>query len=200
MNRTVLSYLFLFLLLWSLAIPVRSADAGEYPFVGEIAWVAFYVIPNGWARCDGQLMSISQNTTLFSLLGTQYGGDGISTFALPDMQGRVPISTNYGEAQQLSSYFNGDSGGEEYHTLISSEIPSHNHTLKASTNSGTVTSPADAYFGAATSGTQYGSEPAVSMYPLALNTAGSSQPHNNMMPYTTLYCIIAQQGVFPPRP
>ena len=198
MNRKPLTYPFLFLLLWSLALPVRSVIAGDQPFVGEIAWVPFNVIPKGWARCDGQLMPIMQNTALFSLLGTQYGGDGKSTFALPDMQGRVLI--NSGQGAGLADYVQGESGGEDSHTLNSSEMPSHNHTLKASTDSGTVTSPADAYFGAAASGNQYGSAPAVSMYPLALNVAGSSQPHNNMMPYNTLYCIIAMQGIYPARP
>jgi len=199
MSRNQLPYLFLFLslLLCSQLLPVRPAVAGDQPFVGEIAWVPFYVIPKGWARCDGQIMPISPNTALFSLLGTQYGGDGKSTFALPDMQGRLMI--NAGQGAGLADYYQGESGGEEYHTLITSEIPSHNHSLKATTDSGTAASPADAYFGASASGTQYGTAPAAAMAPLALNSAGSSQPHNNRMPYTTLYCIIAQTGVFPAR-
>lgn len=198
MNRKVVPFLFLSLMLCSQLLPARSVIAGDQPFVAEIAWVAFSVIPKGWARCDGQLMPISPNVALFSLLGTQYGGDGKSTFALPDMQGRLLI--NSGQGAGLADYYQGESGGEDSQTLVTSEMPSHNHTLKASTNSGTVTSPADAYFGAATSGTQYGNAPSAAMAPFALNIAGSSQPHNNMMPYTTLHCIIAMQGVFPARP
>ena len=110
MSRKVLPFLFLSLMLCSQLLPVRSAEAGDQPFVGEIAWVPFNVIPKGWARCDGQLMPISPYTALFSLLGTQYGGDGKSTFALPDMQGRVLI--NAGQGAGLADYYQGESGGE----------------------------------------------------------------------------------------
>lgn len=198
MTRKFLLALCAGLFLSGLSVPPAPVMAGDQPFVGEIAWVPFNFAPKGWALCDGQLMPISLNTALFSLLGAQYGGDGKSTFALPNLQGRVLISA--GQSTTGSIYYNGDSGGDETNTLLTSEIPVHTHTVNATAVAGSATSPAGAYLGAATSGTQYGNSPTGSMAPQTLSIAGSSMPHNNMMPYTTLNCIIALQGVFPPRP
>ena len=138
MNRKLLSCLIFSLLGFALILPARPAQASTQPFVGEIMWVPYNFAPTGWAFCDGQLLAISQNTALFSLLGTYYGGNGQTTFALPDVKGRVLI--NSGQGAGLSDYYQGESGGEDTHTLISSEIPVHNHTVKATAATGTVTS------------------------------------------------------------
>jgi len=198
MNRKQVSCLLFSLLGLAVALPGRPAQASSEPFLGEIMWVPYNFAPTGWAFCDGQLLAISQNTALFSLLGTQYGGNGQTTFALPNMQGRVLI--NAGQGPGLSDYYQGESGGEENHTLTSSEIPSHSHTVKATVATGTATSPTGAYLGAAATGNQYGDAPTTTMAPGALAVAGSTMPHNNMMPYLTLNCIIALQGIFPAHP
>lgn len=169
---------------------------GSNAFVGEIMWVPYNFAPRGWAKCDGQILSISQNTALFSLLGTQYGGNGTSTFALPNMQGSLLI--NAGQGAGLSQYFQGDSGGQETVTLLQSEIPAHTHTANVSNAVADQTDPTGKVFAAAASGLLYGTSATATMAPGALAPVGG-QPHNNMMPYTTLTCIIALQGIFPPR-
>lgn len=166
------------------------------PFVAEIRIFPFNFAPKGWAWCDGQLMPISQNTALFSLLGTMYGGDGKSTFALPDLQGSAPIHS--GQGPGLSEYFQGQQSGSETVTLLLSEIPAHSHTLSASTEAGSTNLPAGAFTG--TGSALYG--PAANLQSMsfqALAPAGGDLPHNNMQPYLTLYFNIALQGVFPPR-
>lgn len=167
------------------------------PFVAEIRMFGFNFAPTGWAQCNGQLLPISQNTALFSLLGTFYGGDGKSTFALPDLQGSVPL--HQGQGQGLSQYFLGQQGGTESVTLIDSEIPVHTHSFSASeelVNENNVTAN---FFGAGE--TRYAA-PAniVQMAPQALSPAGGSLPHNNMMNYLVVNFCIALQGIFPPRP
>jgi microcystin-dependent protein len=170
------------------------------PFVAEIRIFPFNFSPRGWAFCDGQLLPISQNTALFSLLGTTYGGDGRSTFALPNLQGRAPMHP--GQGPGLSVRDLGEMGGSETETLIESEIPSHNHTLQAQAITlGGSANPAGNTLNRVASGNLYANTNAnlVPLSPQALAPAGAHQPHNNMMPYLTCYFNIAMQGVFPPR-
>jgi microcystin-dependent protein len=166
------------------------------PFVAEIRIYPFNFAPRGWAFCDGQLLPISQNTALFSLLGTFYGGDGRSTFALPDIMGRAVMQQ--GQGPGLSDRFLGESGGSQTVTLIESEMPSHAHGLRGSSEDNDSTVPNGAHWGGLSQvyAPPGGLEP---MDPSALAPAGGDQPHNNMMPYLTLNFCIALQGVFPPR-
>jgi microcystin-dependent protein len=177
-------------------MPATEARAGDEPFIGEMLWVSFNFAPRGWARCDGQLLSINQNQALFALLGTQYGGDGKTTFALPDMRGRVPINAGQGTG---SNYVQGQTGGGSAHALTVNEMPAHNHGFQASTGVGNVTTPAGNLYGQSGTMKLYGPNPAATMAAGAIGNAGSGQPHNNMMPFTTLNCIIAVQGIFPAR-
>ena len=170
------------------------------PFVAEIRIFPFNFAPNGWAFCDGQLLPLSQNTALFSLLGTTYGGNGKSNFELPDLQGRAPMHP--GQGPGLSLHDLGETGGSQTVSLLESEIPSHNHTLYAQNNPlGSSAVPTDKSFTRPASGKVYfsGSPAAVTMDPNTLAPAGGDQPHNNMQPYLTLNFCIALQGVFPPR-
>ncbi|MGH2721558.1 MAG: phage tail protein [Actinomycetota bacterium] len=169
------------------------------PFVAEIRIYPFNFPPTGWAFCDGQLLPISQNTALFSLLGTTYGGDGKSTFALPNLQGRSPMQP--GQGPGLSLHDLGETSGSETVTLLTSEIPSHSHGLLASPDAADVQSPAaDRCLARSSPGFAYGTgTPAATMAPQALAPAGGDAPHNNMPPYLTLSFCIALQGVFPPR-
>lgn len=170
-------------------------------FVAEIRIFPFNFPPTGWAFCNGQLMPISQNTALFSLLGTTYGGDGKSTFALPDFQGSVPIQQ--GQGSGLSLYDLGQMGGSETVTLLTSEIPAHAHQASAATGSG-PTSPANNAWGQGAGRTPppvyVDGSPNVTMAPATVAITGSSFPHNNMQPYLTLNFCIAMQGIFPQRP
>ena len=170
------------------------------PFVAEIRIFPFNFPPKGWAFCNGQLLPLSQNTALFSLLGTTYGGDGKSNFALPDLQGSVPMHP--GQGPGLSLHDLGETGGSETVTLLESEIPAHAHTMMASADPANAQIPsaqltlARSSGGSAYSTTLTGLVP---MAPQALAPAGGSLPHNNMQPYLTLNFCIALQGVFPPR-
>jgi len=170
------------------------------PFVAEIRIFPYTFPPKGWAFCDGQLMPLSQNTALFSLVGTFYGGDGKSTFALPDFVDRAPIHAggfNNGSPGN-SGYGIGQSGGSETVTLLQSEIPVHTHIYSQSVRSADNLNPVGLGIGTGTA--VYEPPPAsVTMNPLALAPAGGSFPHNNMMPYLTLQFCIALQGVFPQR-
>jgi microcystin-dependent protein len=171
------------------------------PFVAEIRIVPFNFAPKGWAWCNGQLLPLSQNTALFSLLGTFYGGDGKSTFALPDLQGRVAMHA--GQGPGLSQRFLGEAGGSETVTLLESEIPFHTHTVNsvAAVFSANSNIPDQNSFGKSSQGNAYhAATNLVQLSPEALAVAGSDFPHNNMMPYLTLSFCIALQGVFPPRP
>jgi microcystin-dependent protein len=169
------------------------------PFVAEIRIFPFNFAPKGWAWCDGQFMPISQNTALFSLLGTTYGGDGRSTFALPDLQGSAPMHPGQGPGLNLHDL--GETGGSETVTLLQSEMPAHSHTMRAA-----VSDPADvkivnpnASFGLSQEAQIYQENGDVLLAPEALAPTGGDQPHNNLMPYLTLSFNIALQGVFPPR-
>jgi len=168
------------------------------PFVAEIRIFPFTFAPKGWAWCNGQLLPISQNTALFSLLGTTYGGDGKSTFALPDMQGRAPMHP--GQGPGLSLHDLGETGGSETVTLLESEIPAHTHQLRAATSLGDNPNPVGHSLARYVNAYQSTVNTSlVAMAPQALAPAGGDQPHNNMMPYLTYYFNIALQGVFPPR-
>jgi microcystin-dependent protein len=171
------------------------------PFVAEIRIFPFNFAPKGWAFCDGQILPLSQNTALFSLLGTTYGGDGKSNFALPDMQGNVPMHP--GQGPGLSLHDLGETGGSDTVSLLESEIPSHSHSLMASAQPATRTGPANNALARVSGGpTPYlppaGATP-VSMSDNAIAPAGGDQPHNNLQPYLTLNFCIALQGVYPPR-
>lgn len=169
------------------------------PFVAEVRMAGFNFAPSGWALCNGQLLPISQNTALFSLLGTIYGGNGKTNFALPDLQGRAPIQ--HGQGPGLSDYFIGDSGGAATVTLLESEMPAHAHGYMASDNVGERNNPAGNLYAPPDSGRIYAAPGNLApMSPNALGPAGSGQPHNNMPPYLTVNFIIALQGIFPPRP
>jgi microcystin-dependent protein len=172
------------------------------PFVAEIRIFGFNFAPKGWAFCDGQLLPISQNTALFSLLGTTYGGDGKSTFALPDMQGNAPMHP--GQGPGLSLHDLGETGGSETVTLLESEIPSHTHAMRAhNLDAADAQNPSpNTSLAQSAQGFAYQSITNTNltlMAPQTLPPAGGSLPHNNMMPYLTLNFCIAMQGVFPPR-
>jgi microcystin-dependent protein len=171
------------------------------PFVAEIRIFPFNFAPKGWAWCDGQLLPISQNTALFSLLGTTYGGDGKSTFALPDLQGRAPMHP--GQGPGLSLHDLGETGGSETVTLLESEMPLHSHQMMGNTTSGTKSLPTGNSMAKVSGATPYlpaNPSPALAaMANEAITPTGGDQPHNNLMPFLTFYFNIALQGVFPPR-
>jgi microcystin-dependent protein len=169
------------------------------PFVAEIRPFCFNFAPKGWAFCDGQLLPISQNTALFALLGTYYGGDGKSNFALPNLQDAVPIGQ--GQGPGLTERYLGESGGEPYVTLLDSEMPVHQHRVQATSTPADVSSPTADTAIARTTG-KSGYAPAAAMQtlnPMTAGPTGGSQPHNNLMPYVTVNYCIALQGIFPPR-
>jgi microcystin-dependent protein len=173
------------------------------PFVAEIRMFGFNYAPPGWAMCDGQFMPISQNTPLFSLLGTTYGGDGKSIFGLPNLQGACPLQP--GEGHGLSLYELGESGGESSVTLLESEIPAHNHNIAVRDlpPPAIEPSPAPTEVMARSNGGSAYTEPApTSLHALsasALGSTGGGLPHNNLMPYLVVNFCIALQGVFPAR-
>ncbi len=171
------------------------------PFVAEIRIFAGNFAPTGWATCDGQILPISQNTALFSLLGTTYGGDGRSTFALPNLQGSTPIGQ--GQGPGLSDRVLGESSGTANVTLLTSEIPTHSHSVQAYTGDAAdarIPNPSET-LGLPAPGLLYNptTTALATMAPQAFAPAGSSFPHNNMPPFLTVFFIIALQGVFPPR-
>ena len=177
------------------------------PFIAEIRMFAGNFAPRGWAFCNGQLMAISQNTALFALLGTTYGGDGKSTFALPNMLDNAPMQP--GQGQGLSLRDLGEMSGAESVTLLTSEIPIHTHNVQATTTNGNTDQPAGAALARGNFSFQ-GNSGAVPMYfngaPdtnmafQAISPSGGGLPHNNMQPYLTLNFCIALQGIFPARP
>ena len=162
------------------------------PYMSEIKIVAFNFAPKGWAQCNGQFLPINQNQALFSLLGTTYGGNGQTTFALPDFRGRAPIYVGQG-------FTLGQKGGEEFHTLIQGEMPSHNHppqATKSPTNSPTLTGN---LLGQASGGLYGNPSSLTAILPTTISNVGGSQAHENRSPYLVLNFIIALQGVFPSR-
>ena len=171
------------------------------PFVAEIRIFPFNFAPKGWAWCDGQILPLSQNTALFSLLGTTYGGDGKANFALPDLQGRAPMHP--GQGPGLSLHDLGETGGSETVSLLESEIPSHSHAFKASSDPADNNLPVNLMLAAGVGrGSNYytsATSPKVNLNDTCVTPAGGDQPHNNMQPYLTFYFCIALQGVYPPR-
>lgn len=166
------------------------------PFIGQIAIYAFDFPPKFWAKCDGQLLPIAQNQALFSLLGTTYGGNGVTTFALPNLRGRVPVQ--WGQGPGLSSYALGQQAGVTAVTVLSTQMPAHNHTVSGSTNAPSQGSPAGAAWATAAS-IPYATTANTTMAPGALASSGGSQPHNNMAPSLVVNYSIALSGTFPSR-
>lgn len=169
------------------------------PFLAEIRIFPFNFAPKGWALCDGQLLPVAQNTALSGLLGTTYGGDGTTNFALPDLQGRAPMHP--GQGAGLSLHVLGEKGGSDTVTLDQSQIPAHTHTLLAATNPALVKLPGSSVAMARSrSGNAYQDTPGnlIAMNQNAVGATGGGLPHNNMQPYLTLNFCIALQGVFPP--
>ena len=162
------------------------------PFLGQLMLVPYNFAVRGWAFCSGQILPIAQNTALFSLLGTTFGGNGQTTFALPDLRGRVPI--HYGQGPGLSNYDLGQVGGSETVTLTTNQIPGHAHTIGATNSGSTSTRPAN---NVNAQGGAYSSTSDASMQPTG-NTGGS-QPHSNIQPYLTLNWLIALEGIYPSR-
>jgi microcystin-dependent protein len=171
------------------------------PFLGEIRVLSFNFAPKGWAGCDGQLMAINQNQALFALLGTQYGGDGIRTFAIPDLRGRVAI--HRGQGPGLNPYTIGERGGTEGVTLTVAQIPAHTHTALGSSADGTTLNPTGAIWAKdAVGGTEpylTGAVPNAPMAPQAISSSGSNVGHPNLQPFLVTNFCIALQGIFPSR-
>jgi microcystin-dependent protein len=168
------------------------------PFVAEIRIFPFNFAPKGWALCNGQLLPISQNTALFSLLGTFYGGDGKSNFALPNLQRSVPLGQ--GQSTTGSVYDLGQTDGSDTVTLLGSEIAAHAHQVKATVDSGDVSiASSNSIFALSDGGTLYQDTANTQLAPQAIAPTGGDQPHNNLMPYLVLNFCIALQGVYPPR-
>jgi len=166
------------------------------PFIGQIMWVPYNFAPKGWAECKGQILPIAQNTALFSLIGTQFGGNGQTTFALPDMSGRTIMGADN------NNYPVGYQNGASSVTLLNSEMPSHTHAVNAIKTEGNSNLPTNNFHADTKAGDAEYSDAAANtnMSLQMVSTAGGNQPHNNMQPYGTLKCIIALQGVFPQRP
>jgi microcystin-dependent protein len=192
-------FLLFFILSFSSSLSAQEA------FIGEIRMFGGNFAPRGWALCDGQLLPISQYTALFSLLGTTYGGDGRTTFALPDLRGRVPIHAGHGPG--LSDYRLGQTGGQETVTLTTQQIPAHSHTASVSqaadSSVGTSDKPENMLPARnAASTPQYGTTANVNMSgaSVSVGNTGGNLPHENMQPYVTVNYIIALEGIFPSRP
>jgi len=170
------------------------------PFIGQIIMTGFNFAPRSYALCNGQLLSIAQNTALFSLLGTQYGGDGRVTFGLPDLRGRVPV--HQGQGPGLTSRTMGEMSGEETHTLINTEMPMHNHLLMTTNVAGALPSPNGNFLAASSDANVALFRPTAdgsTLNPQSIGLAGGSQPHNNMQPYLVISFSIALEGIFPSR-
>lgn len=170
------------------------------PFLAEVRMVGFNFAPRGWSFCNGQLLPIAQNTALFSLLGTTYGGNGQTTFALPNLQGMVPMF--WGQGPGLSSHDLGETAGTETVTLSQNELPAHTHPVTAANVPGAVKAPSPDVGLDRTSGGNIYLTPPANLVPMAANNPAANvgdQPHNNMMPYTVLNFIIALQGIYPSR-
>lgn len=167
------------------------------PFIGSILLFCGNFAPRGYALCNGQLLSIAQNTALFSILGTTYGGDGQSTFALPDLRGRVP--NHFGQGPGLSDYALGEVGGSEAETMTTSQMPSHSHQLIANAAPGTVTRPDGGVLARAAAANFAPAPDGTAMNPGALSAAGGGQPIPILQPFLTINFCIALEGIFPSR-
>jgi microcystin-dependent protein len=165
---------------------------GPTPYLGEIKIMACNFAPKGWALCNGQFLPINQNQPLFALLGTAYGGNGITTFALPDLRGRVPMHDETSSAL-------GERGGEEVHTVTVNELPTHAHALQGTAAKGGVLLPTGNYLAATPNNAYHAPTNLAPLAPESLSAVGGSQPHENRQPYLVLSFCIALQGVFPSR-
>ena len=165
-------------------------------FLGEIRLFGFNFAPRGWALCHGQLLPISQNTALFSLLGTMYGGDGRTTFELPDLRGRVPIG--FGQGPGLADHTQGEAGGAEQVTLLAAQLPPHQHTVAASSTA-TTKNPTNALPAKTLARAPYGTTADRTMHPAMASGGGSGAPHDNMQPYLVANWCIALEGIYPAR-
>ena len=169
------------------------------PFIGEIRLFPYTFAPRGWAPCDGRLLPIAQHTALFALLGTTYGGNGQVNFALPDLRGRVAVSS--GQGPGLSPYFPGEAGGAEQVTLKSAQMPSHSHRMAVNATSSTADSPDDRFLGRTPKDSTYAaSTDGRRLNPDAITRSGRSQPHENRPPHLVLTYCIALEGIFPSQP
>ena len=182
------------------AFLISSVSFAQQNFIGEIRMVGFNFAPKGWAKCEGQILQISQNEALFSLLGTTYGGNGVTTFALPDMRGRVPMSD--GDGVNLTPRILGEMGGSETNTLNVSQMPAHSHTVNIVTAEGNQNNPAGNLLADTklldkeySDETQSGATMNTNM----IGVSGGSKPVNNLQPYTTVTFVIALEGIFPSR-
>jgi microcystin-dependent protein len=164
------------------------------PFIGEVRMFGGNFAPVNWAFCNGQLMAISQNEALFTLIGTTYGGDGQSTFALPNLQGRIPI--HQGQGVGLTARVIGEAAGEENVTLTVQQLPSHTHAAQGSASVGSATAPAGNVW-ASWDDAPYATTPTVGMDPTAVSQQGGNQPHDNVAPYLAVSFIISLFGIFP---
>ena len=179
---------------WAEADRILSTE----PYLGEIMLVPFAFAPDGWAMCNGQFLPIGQNQALYSLLGNTYGGDGVTTFRLPDLRGRSPL--HWGQGNGLSARSRGEIGGEVQHTLTLEELPAHSHVARGSSADGTATGPAGRFPArSAAAVPQWGATVDTSLASGAISTAGGSQPHANTQPVLVLNYVIALQGQFPPQ-
>jgi microcystin-dependent protein len=168
------------------------------PFIGEIRLFPYMFAPRGWALCSGQLMSISQHTALFSLIGTIYGGDGRTNFALPDLRGRVAVSS--GQGPGLSAYVVGETGGVESVSLDESQMPAHRHEMRVHGGTSNSDKPNERFLGRTSEGTTYSDTAnAKALTPGAIRRSGGGQPHENRPPHLTLNYCIALEGIFPAR-
>ena len=177
-------------------VEAQASTLSSDPFLGEIMIFGGNFPPRGWATCDGQLLPIAQNQALFSLLGTTYGGNGVTTFALPDLRGRVPI--HYGQGPGLAPHTLGERGGEESHTLTAAEMPAHTHVGRGSSAVGTSAVPGGNVVARnAAQIPQYSASADTSLAPGAIGSAGGGIPHNNMQPYLAVQYVIALVGFYP---
>jgi len=179
----------------SFAIFTITAQAQADVILGEIRWVAFDFAPQGWAKCDGSILQTNQNSALFSLLGTMYGGNGTTTFALPDMRGRSPVGAD-------ATHLQGSQAGKEQISLVSANLPLHTHTVSAYSGTGNSASPTNAVWANTPAGNQLyrNSGTPATMASGSVGNSGNGQAFSVMQPYSVLNCIIATMGIYPSRP
>jgi microcystin-dependent protein len=191
--------LIIFTAVLSITFGNKLAYAGSDPFIGEVRFVGFDFAPRGWAKCDGQLLAVSDNEALFSIIGTIYGGDGRTTFALPDMRGRTPV--HEGNGPGLTTYRLGQKTGTEQTFVSTAQLPSHSHTANASRQSARTTDATDGALARTRSNLKIydNSAPNHTLKNTTVGSTGGTQGMNNMQPYNTMNCIIALTGIYPSR-
>jgi microcystin-dependent protein len=169
------------------------------PFIAEVRMLPYTFAPQYWADCNGQLLSISQNTALFSLVGITYGGNGTTNFGLPDLQSRAPLHVGLGQGPGLSPYIQGQKAGVENVTLLSTQVPAHSHSVSAFTAPADTNLPAGSVMARPSTAAYVNATPNTALAN-SISSAGGGQPHSNMMPYLTVRFCIALFGVYPSRP